>query len=1001
MSAYLPSFGLKDCQQNDGFFGSSGQNPTQKERAINPTQLRIYYQNVNRIKSKLLQWRSSLELCDDVDIVAATETNFDESICDAEVCGSGNGGWSMLRRDRSGRGGGGVMLVARAVLQLERVQRYETPSGEDLWAKILLNGQTILVCVVYTPPGSSDDTYYTFFDRVINVSGLHSPAKILVLGDLNLHSASNTINEYFTYFKSVCDLEQYNNIPNKNDRMLDVVMTGSQLSETVRVRAATPAETFTKVDAHHPPLVTTIGYRFSCDATRVEPSNINTQNDWNFASGDYLKLYCMIRDFDWGNIWDYLDVNHALNFLYLSLYTMFDLCIPKKRRTKHDGRSYPVYYTKQIIHEIGIKAAFHRSWKLTNDQEAREKFRVLRSKIKSDIKVAYDNYNHKISTDLTKNPRQFFQFISSLRCRGGLEPKVTRGEQACSGAAAATAFADHFSSVFLPESPTLDPAVAATAPADQRHIDVGVIHCGDVQRAIGKLKATASAGPDAVPAFILKACASELIPPITFVFNLILKTGSYPTIWKRSRVTPIPKSGSKTQVENYRPVAILCALAKLFESVLHAHLLPQCQPYITSAQHAFLPKRSVATNLVTLVDKISFEMDNRKPVDVIYLDFQKAFDRVDNDVLLMKLGMMGFTPRLIKLFSNYLKDRKQYVKYGPYVSGDYNTRSGISQGSNLGPLLFVILINDLPNVVSDSSILIFADDVKLYRTCESELDCKILQRDLDAVHAWSIENKLYFNPSKCETMTFTRSSVPLSHTYSIGGVPVSRVRQVRDLGVLFDPALTFHAHVQHVADAARRRLGFVLRNAGPLSPAATQALYNALVRSLLETSSIVWGPHEDKYILLLERIQKQFLRALYKKLFTRYPFMYPTSFLMGQLGYQSLEVRRAVALAKFVVNLIRHKIDSMDLLEVFTRLSVPNIQFINSLRPRYRALLAQEQARTVARRQAPAARARTVIDAVLEAAPHCDLFATGMGCLMMECNRVCEAMYARASTIVN
>ncbi|KAI5633524.1 reverse transcriptase (RNA-dependent DNA polymerase) domain-containing protein [Phthorimaea operculella] len=363
--------------------------------------------------------------------------------------------------------------------------------------------------------------------------------------------------------------------------------------------------------------------------------------------------------------------------------------------------------------------------------------------------------------------------------------------------------------------------------------------------------------------------------------------------------------------------------------------------------------------------------------------------------------MMGFTPRLIKLFSNYLKDRKQYVKYGPYVSNDYNTRSGISQGSNLGPLLFVLLINDLPDVVSNSSILIFADDVKLYKTCESEYDCKLLQKDLDAVYAWSISNKLWFNPLKCETTTFTRSSVPLGFSYSIGGVPVSRVQQVRDLGVLFDPALTFHAHAQRVAEAARRRLGFVLRNAGPLSPAATQALYSALVRSLLETSSVVWSPHEDNYILLLERIQKQFLRALYKKLFTRYPFMYPTNFLMGQLGYQSLEVRRAVALVKFVLNVIRHKIDSIDLVEVFTRLSVPNMRAMTSLRPRYRALLAQERARTVARRQAPAARARTVIDAVLEAAPHCDLFATGMGCLMIECNRVCETRYARASTIIN
>ncbi|KAJ2944917.1 hypothetical protein O0L34_g1813 [Tuta absoluta] len=223
---------------------------------------------------------------------------------------------------------------------------------------------------------------------------------------------------------------------------------------------------------------------------------------------------------------------------------------------------------------------------------------------------------------------------------------------------------------------------------------------------------------------------------------------------------------------------------------------------------------------------------------------------------------MVFTPKLVKLFASYLLDRQQFVKYSAHISSYYPTRSGISQGSNLGPFLFVLLINDLPDVVTQSTVLIFADDVKLVKACKTPADHDALQRDIDAVYEWSIANHLHFNPSKCETMTYTRGRSPRQQQYLVGGSPVSRVQLVRDLGVWFDPELTLREHAQRVVDAAHRRLGFVLRNAAPLSAAATRALYAALVRSVLETNTVVWSPHEDKYILMLERIQKKFLRSL-------------------------------------------------------------------------------------------------------------------------------------------
>lgn len=292
----------------------------------------------------------------------------------------------------------------------------------------------------------------------------------------------------------------------------------------------------------------------------------------------------------------------------------------------------------------------------------------------------------------------------------------------------------------------------------------------------------------------------------------------------------------------------------------------------------------------------------------------------------------------------------------------------------------------------------FADDVKLVKECTTEADCVALQQDIDLVHAWSLQNKLLFNPTKCEIMTFTRSAAPLQYQYAVGGVPVTRVQQVRDLGVVFDPQLTFHQQVQGVTAAAHRRLGFVLRNSIALNNTATRTLYAALVRSVLENNSVVWSPHEDKYVLMLEQIQKQFLRNLYKRTFHYYPFLYPTLYIQGQLGYETLEMRRCLALIKFTLGLLHNKIDCTALIHEFVRLDVPNMCLASRLRPRSRPVLWDPPARTVHANHAPAARARSLLASVHAAAPECDVFTTGIGRMVNECKRICEAN-ARVTTV--
>ncbi|XP_026742370.1 uncharacterized protein LOC113504314 [Trichoplusia ni] len=403
--------------------------------------------------------------------------------------------------------------------------------------------------------------------------------------------------------------------------------------------------------------------------------------------------------------------------------------------------------------------------------------------------------------------------------------------------------------------------------------------------------------------------------------------------------------------------------------------------------HGFRSKRSVDTNLLTLVDYISSSLDRGRQVDVLYFDFRKAFDRVNNDALLRKLSKIGFSPSLLRLFADYLRDRQQFVRLGAYVSDTYNTCSGVSQGSILGPLLFLIMINDLPQVLVHARCLLYADDLKLYLEIKSERDSFALQQDIDAIYKWSVDNEMEFNPSKCFAMTFGRMRHPFNFEYHLNNTAITKSTAMKDLGVTFDRKLTFHDHMVSVAKQSYQRLGFVLRNCRDFRTDHTKKIvFNALVRSKLETSSCAWNPHESTYALLLEKVQKAFLRHLYKQEYGYYPYLYPTKFLLGCLGYNSLNVRRARDQLAIACKTVRGTIDAPDLLKELARFYVPD----KYCRGKKHRLFAVPACRTVARAKSPIPRTLAVLNNLLDLNPTADLFADVWPKILSVCLKYCE-----------
>lgn len=252
-------------------------------------------------------------------------------------------------------------------------------------------------------------------------------------------------------------------------------------------------------------------------------------------------------------------------------------------------------------------------------------------------------------------------------------------------------------------------------------------------------------------------------------------------------------------------------------------------------------------------------------VDTIYTDFSKAFDMVDHGLLVLKLRRMGIGGTLLKWFVSYITDRSQHVVIGTTKSFRMTPTSGIPQGSLLGPLLFLIFVNDIADLF-DSKCLQLADDLKIFRKIDSVNDCRALQEDINKLSSWCDSNKMKLNVKKCKVLTTTHKKNVTLFDYVISNELLGRVSWHKDLGVIFDEKLAFNFHIDMVTRKAYQMLGFIFRACKRFSnPNSLIALYKAYVRSRVEYCSVVWSPFYDKYISQVERVQRKFTRMLFYK----------------------------------------------------------------------------------------------------------------------------------------
>jgi hypothetical protein len=326
----------------------------------------------------------------------------------------------------------------------------------------------------------------------------------------------------------------------------------------------------------------------------------------------------------------------------------------------------------------------------------------------------------------------------------------------------------------------------------------------EVRKKIRKLRKEAAAGPDEIGPRLLQELEDELARPLTWIFRTSLETGDVPMDWRTANVTPIYKKGAKKDPGNYRPVSLTSVCCKVMESVLRDKMMGYLTQnnLIGDTQHGLLNSKSCCTNLLEFMEVVSGAADDNVPMDVIFLDFAKAFDKVPREKLMHKVRNHGIHPELVRWINAWLTGRKQKVVINGKASTWKEVLSGVPQGSVLGPILFLIYINDLDGAVQNGCVLKkFADDTKLGKRVTSVHDRDELQRALDALCAWAEEWGMKFNIAKCKVMHVGKNNP--RYQYMMQGETLSTTEEEKDIGVMVTANLKPAAHCRKAARTAQ------------------------------------------------------------------------------------------------------------------------------------------------------------------------------------------------------
>jgi len=737
------------------------------------------------------------------------------------------------------------------------------------------SNNTVTICAVYRSP-NSDRINDAELLKLFSTVNTHAVGKIIILGDFNYCNinwdtctvggsiSGNTQGHKFLLTINDNFLIQHVHFPtrvrgNQIPHTLDLVFTFEDFIE--KINELSPLGKSDHCILH-------IQCNFNC----VLNSSLNSLK-YNYNKGNYDELSIYISnslDTSTSPSTDF-DVNLEWINLKQSLVEGIKKCVPcysNNSWMKKTSWKYPINSGARKL----IKNK-HHLWKRymhTRDPVILSEYKNVRNLVRKESRNILQNIQKKVAVSCKTNPKSFWKFIRSKSsvCSALGDLKISQSDNITviikEDQEKAQAFVEHFSKHFTLEN-NLNFSELPTILSPNSMPEVTFTEV-DVHKQLSTLKIDKSPGPDLLHPRILYELRDVLVSPLTQIFSQSMSQGILPEDWKMSTVTPVFKKGRKDSMDNYRPISLTCISCKIMESIVRNKLMEYffSNNLFSSQQYGFIKGRSTVLQLLKISDDWTNLLENGGQIDVIYTDLEKAFDKVPHQRLLSKLHSYGINSVLISWIKSFLCYRVQRVKVNSCLSDCKPVLSGIPQGSVLGPVLFVIFINDLPLECLDlCKSFLFADDAKLYKHINCELDSFVLNECCQKLFNWCSNWMMKININKCKVLSVAHNKNDIIH-YDYGFhadysnfVKLEHIDNFCDLGVTMDSELSFDNHIYAKINIASKMLGMINRNFKDLDKFSFILLYKCLVRSHLEFAHSVWCPYKKGLIFEIEKIQKR------------------------------------------------------------------------------------------------------------------------------------------------
>ncbi|MES9994044.1 MAG: reverse transcriptase family protein [Candidatus Thiodiazotropha sp.] len=789
------------------------------------------------------------------------------------------------RRDRVGDAHGGVIIYVKEGIHYKRRQDLELRGIECIWIEVANSRKHILFGLFYRPP-NSDASYYSNMEDSLALAIDTRIDDIIVTGDFNLNvlnpQSARKIDSFCQQFSLYQSVDQPTHFTENSYSLIDIILVNNK-NNLILSGVGDPF--LNQEIRFHCPVFGI--YKFSKPKFKSFLRHI-----WRYELGDYDLLRQKASAIDWDSLQDD-DTNKYANNLNTTINALASECIPNKHiRIKP---LEPPWLTSSIKRHIRKRKRAFKKVKRTNLDEHWTKFRTLRNEVISMIRDSKNSFNEKLVNKLKSNTLTAKDWWSTLKTfispdiKSAIPPLEHENHIHTDEHDKANILNNFFQSqTILDENNATLPNNAPSVVRSQ--LNSIALSPLEVESALKTLTVGKASGPNALSNRILREVASELSSPFCSLFNQSLSTGIVPSSYKEANVCPVPKTGDLSKASNYRPISLLNSEAKLFEKLIFKYLFNHFRDnnLLSSLQSGFLPGDSTVNQLTYLYNTFSEALDCGKEVRAVFCDISKAFDRVWHAGLLHKLEAAGVTGEVLNWFKNYLSDRKQRVIL-PGVTSDWaSIRAGVPQGSILGPLLFLLYINDIVTDIG-SNIRLFADDTSLFIIVENPLTAaEFLNTDLEKITQWAKTWLVSFNPTKTESLLISRKVYKPQHPpLFMQNIQIKEVDFHKHLGLCLSNDGSWHQHIKYITEKAWFRINIMRKLKFQLDRKSLETIYLAFIRPLLEYADVTWDNCSQYEKSELDKIQNEAARIA-----TGATKLVSLNALYNEIGWESLHKRR-------------------------------------------------------------------------------------------------------------